>query len=269
MAQNHYTVHPINKNTFALEEKNKGAQGLCYLLIGDEKALLIDTCFGLTGFLPAVKSLTNLPIIVANTHVHVDHIGGNHFFDEIWFHQADKDIFTLHINPEYTLNLLAEGLPAPLRALMGAATKSERSISSAGSYHYFGDEHVFHLGGRDIEVIPTPGHTPGSVCFLDSEARMLFSGDTVCEWGILLHFKGEGCPPEVFLQSMQRLKKEEHRFDTIWPGHHGFPVEKSYIDDYLTCAQQIVEGTVTYSKTKGRTCAKYNRVLITVQQKEI
>lgn len=264
MPANKYTVHDIGKSTYAIEEKGMGAQVLYYLLVGEERALLIDTGFGLVGLDELVKNLTILPVTVACTHAHADHIGGNHFFEELWFHEADKAVFALHTNPAYTKGLLTEGLPAPLRALMGLAMKKMLDIDASGAYQYFGDNHVFRLGGRDVEVVPTPGHTPGSVCFLDRGSRMLFSGDSVCEWGVLLHFTRESCPPAVFLESMRHLKTLEPAFDTMWPGHHGFPVEKSYIDEYMECARQIVEGGASYGSTKGRRCAKYGRVLITV-----
>ena len=264
MASKQYTVHTIDENTFAIEEKTKFNQGLCYLLRGREKALLIDTGFGYQGFKEIIEGLTNLPVLVANTHAHLDHIGGNHYFEELWYHEADRHIFTLHTDRSYTLGMLTEGMPRIVRAIMGKAAGKMLDIDPAGHYQYFGDEHIFRLGGRDVEVVPTPGHTPGSVCFLDSENKMLFSGDTVCEWGVLLHFRGEGCPPAVFLESLRRLKQLERHFDTVWPGHHSFPVEKSYIDDYLTCAEQIVSKAAKYTVTKGRPCAQYGRVLITV-----
>ncbi|MDR1272851.1 MAG: MBL fold metallo-hydrolase [Clostridiales Family XIII bacterium] len=266
MATGRYTVHPIDENTFTIEEKTRFSQGLCYLLCGSEKALLIDTCFGYRGFEKTVKSLTDLPVTVANTHAHLDHIGGNHFFGEIWYHEADRGIFALHTDPGYLLDMATEGMSGPKRILVRLLAKNVLSIDPSGNYKYFGDEQVFHLGERDVEVVPAPGHTPGSVCFLDRQARMLFSGDTVCEWGVLLHIPGEGCPPEVFLSSMLRLKGLWDEFDTVWPGHHGFPVDKSYIDDYLACARQIVEGQASYESTKGRRCAKYGRVLITVPE---
>ncbi len=259
-----YTVHPIDENTFAIEEKSPLNQGLCYLLTGTEKALLIDTGFGYNGLADTVKRLTALPVIVANTHAHVDHIGGNHYFDEIWYHELDKGIFALHTNPAHTFSVAAADMPRFLHPLVKLLTKKMLAIDTSGNYHYFDDTHIFHLGGRDVEVIPTPGHTPGSVCFLDRANRQLFSGDTVCEWGILLHLPGEGEPPAVYLESMERLKDLSDAFDSVWPGHHGFPVDKSYIDDYLTCAQRIVDGTAAYTTTKGRRCAQYGRVLITV-----
>ena len=45
---------------------------------------------------------------------------------------------------------------------------------------------VFHLGGRDIEVIHAPGHSLGSVCLLDRARRWLFTGDTCCKADVLL-----------------------------------------------------------------------------------
>ncbi|MDL2250005.1 MBL fold metallo-hydrolase [Lachnospiraceae bacterium OttesenSCG-928-J05] len=268
MRGNRYNVYPINETTFAIEEKTRISQGLCYLLCGKEKALLIDTGLGFKGLRETVKGLTSLPVIVANTHAHIDHIRGNHFFEEIWFHQKDKGVFALHTDRRYTRQLLGEGMPVPVQVVLGWVAKGLLSVNTSGQYHYFGDEYIFHLGEREVAVVPTPGHTPGSVCFLDRSERLLFSGDTLCEWGVLLHLTKESCPPQVFGESMQRLQSLEADFDTIWPGHHSFPVDKSYIDDYLTCARQIVQGKAQYGITKGRRCAKYNRVLITVPAKE-
>ena len=244
-------------------------QALCYLVCGEKKALLIDTATGCGGLAETVRSLTKLPVTVVNTHAHVDHIGGNHEFEDIWFHEKDRKIFLLHTNPDYTFGLLEGELPPLLRAPLKVLVRKRLSISGEGNYHYFGDDAVFHLGKRDIEVVPTPGHTPGCVCFLDRGERMLFSGDTLCEWGVLLHFPGEGCPVEVYRDSLLRLQALEDDYDTIWPGHHGFPVEKDYLDEYLACATGIVEKTADYGETKGRRCAKYKRILITVPKEDM
>jgi glyoxylase-like metal-dependent hydrolase (beta-lactamase superfamily II) len=261
-----YKIRQLNTDTYAIEEKTPISQGLCYLLLGQEKALMIDTGFGFKRLLPTVKSLTNLPISVANTHAHVDHIGGNHLFDEIWLHKDDREVFALHTDPNYTMGLLGENISLPLRAVLGKLLKNLLTIDNSGEYTFFEDGYIFKLGGRDIEAISTPGHTPGSVCFLDPVARMLFSGDTVCEWGILLHLKQECCTPGVFLSSMRRLKSIYNSFDTMWPGHHGFPADKSLIDEYECCAAQIVNGTAKIDTDKGRLCAKYKRILITLPE---
>lgn len=261
---NVYHVRQLDEGTYAIEEKTPINQGLCYLLCGTRQALLIDTGLGYPGLKKTVEGLTKLPVVVANTHAHVDHIGGNHCFGEIWFHEADRPTFALHANPAYTLDILTAGMPGVVRMLVDVLTRKQRKLDTSGNYRYFGDDKVFHLGGRDVEVIPTPGHSPGCVCFLDRGARMLFSGDSVCEWGVLLHFEKESCLPKTYLESMERLKALEGTYDTIWPGHHGYPVEKTYVDEYLTCARRIVGGTAEYGVTQGRRCAKYGRILITL-----
>lgn len=263
MAKN-YTAYPIHDGTYLIEEKTKLNQGLCYLICGEEKALLVDTGLGYEDLPDAVKALTDLPIEVVNTHGHVDHIGGNHFFDHIWLHEKDREIFKRHTDPNYTLGMLAEGMPAFLKPLLKLLTKKMLHVDPSGSYLYFGDDMVFHLGGRDIEVIPTPGHTPGSVCLLDRKNKLLFTGDTVCEQGILLHFKGEGCPPETFHDSVKRLISLQDTFDTIWPGHHSYPVEKGYLEEYEICSRQIIGGSASYKEVSKRKCACYGRIMISV-----
>lgn len=265
MAKN-YTAQPIGNKTYLIEEKTVLNQGLCYLLLGEENALLIDTGLGYKDLADVVHTLTALPVVVAISHAHVDHIGGNHYFDEIWVHEKDKDIFKRHIDPKYTFHLLTDGMPGFLKPILKLATRKILQIDPSGNYHYFGDDHIFHLGGRDIEVIPTPGHTPGSVCFLDRANRMLFTADTVCEEGILLHFKGEGCPPEVFRDSIERLIALQDTYDTIWPGHHAFPVDKSFLEEYHTCISQVLDGTATYKEETGRLYACHGRIKISLQK---
>lgn len=263
-----HLVHRIDDNTYAIEEKSPASQLICYLLIGKKKALLIDTGLGFPGLLATVRNLTELPLEVVNTHAHVDHIGGNHFFGQIWFHAHDKEVFKLHTDIRYTTKLLGDALPLPLRVLLKGYLKRLLTVDTSGTYLYFEDGHIFSLGERDIEIIHTPGHTPGSVCLLDRSAKLLFTGDTLCEWGILLHFADECCSPEVYLESVKRIKDLEVCFDRIYPGHHGFPVEKSYIDEYFTCAERIVNGSAEIRRTKGRLCAQYERILITVKDEE-
>lgn len=265
MAKN-YTAHPIHENTWLIEEKTKLNQGLCYLICGEDKALLVDTGVGYKDLPEIVHALTDLPIEVVNTHGHVDHIGGNHFFDHIWLHEKDRKIFRHHTDSGYTLVLLTEGMPAIAKPILRILMKSILHVDPSGNYHYFGDEKVFHLGNRDIAVIPTPGHTPGSVCLLDRKNKLLFTGDTICERGILLHFKGEGCPPEVYHQSVEKIIACQQDFDTIWPGHHGYPVSKDYLAEYAACSRQIVDGTATYREEGGRRYACYGRIMISVQK---
>jgi len=262
-----YLVHPIDANTYAIEEKTSISQGLCYLLLGAERALLIDTCLGYPQLKPTIERLTSLPVTVATTHAHLDHIRGNYFFSEIWMHEDDQAVFRLHTDPVYAENLFRREMPAWVSRLLKGLIRKLVSVDTSGYYHLY-REHSFDLGDRMVETIHTPGHSPGSVCLLDRKRRMLFTGDTVCEWGILLHLD-ECRPVEAYQEGLLRLKSLSGEFDTIWPGHHGFPVEKSYLDEYIACAASIIDGTATIERTKkGVRFAKHKRVLITLPEEE-
>ena len=64
----------------------------CYLVVGSEKALLIDCGTGFCDIRGAAEKLTDLPIILAATHGHGDHIGGAGQFEEIYIHRADCEM---------------------------------------------------------------------------------------------------------------------------------------------------------------------------------
>ena len=66
----------LNDTTYHFED---GSTNSCmYLLLGEDRALLIDTGFGLCKLDEAVKSVTDLPITVVNTHGHYDHVAITH-----------------------------------------------------------------------------------------------------------------------------------------------------------------------------------------------
>lgn len=100
------------------------------------------------------------PLYILNTHGHRDHVPANadmagHFNIKIGMHQADINFFTKQFrlyNDE-----------AMLRNFQAALALSH--------------EDDIRVGSMDIQVIHTPGHTPGSVCYL--VGRCLFSGDTL------------------------------------------------------------------------------------------
>ena len=89
--ENWFTVEQIDDHTFAISEYKHWEQTHCYLLLGTERALLIDTGLGVENIRCVVESLTSLPLIVVTTHVHWDHIGGHWNFSNIGVHEAERD----------------------------------------------------------------------------------------------------------------------------------------------------------------------------------
>lgn len=173
-------------------------ESTCYLICGKEKAMVIDTANGLEDLHAIVRSLTDLPLIVVNTHGHCDHILGNLYFEEAYLPAADWDI-AKDFFEEFKEQIAAQGLtPCPFRDV------------AVG--------HVFNLGGLELEVVSLAGHTPGSIGLLDRQDRILFSGDGVIPhiWMQLDH----SLPIAELRQTLLNLKAQHGgEFDRILTGH--------------------------------------------------
>ena len=78
---NWFSIEKIDKITYALSEYKHSEIPHSYLLIGNEKALLIDSGLGVSNIREEVEKLTDLEVIVLSTHIHWDHVGGHKLFD--------------------------------------------------------------------------------------------------------------------------------------------------------------------------------------------
>jgi len=183
--------------------------GVMYLVTGQERALLIDTGWGV-GDLPAlVSTLTTLPLWVVNTHGHRDHTSGNGQFPEVYIHTADLPL----------------------------------AVASTATLIPIYDGYTFDLGGRQIRVIGVPGHSPGSICLLDKSARVLYSGDSPRPGPIWMHF--DTClTVQAFARSLKRLATFAGDFDVLAPAHDEPLPVGSLLDDMVACAEGIVSGEV-------------------------
>ncbi len=216
--------------------------------------------------------LTPLPVDVVNTHGHLDHISCNHQYETAYLHPSDEGVFIQHSANDYR-HKLVEGLVAEANLpawvlklpILRAQVKKICSLPQVNNRKPLSDGMQLGLGGRTIEIISTPGHSPGSVCLIDIERRELFAGDTVCAEGVLLMLDSSSSV-ETFKASILRLKAASDRFDTIWPGHHELPLDHSWMDEYVHCADQILAGAEpvdTVSSPVGEgLVAKYGRISI-------
>lgn len=246
--QSDVKILPLGKDTWQIQDGEGSSCIYLYLLAGDERAMLIDTGLWNIDAAGIAQSLTAKPVFAVNTHGHLDHISANDQFEEVYLHPADEDVFAQHSSYEVRLafarGLMAEqGLPVSLLDEPPLREKTQRACSLAQRENRkpLQDGMVFDLGGRHVRVVETPGHTLGSVCLLDEENRWLFSGDTVCDQGVLLHFP-HSAPVAVFLESVRKLQALSGQYDVIWPGHHRFPLEKEILRRYASCAQRLIQG---------------------------
>jgi glyoxylase-like metal-dependent hydrolase (beta-lactamase superfamily II) len=81
-----FTTRRLGGETWAIDDRG---QDIIYLVSGDERALLIDTGWGVGDLPGLVASLTSRPLLVVNTHGHPDHTFGNGQFERVYIHPAD------------------------------------------------------------------------------------------------------------------------------------------------------------------------------------
>ena len=203
-----------------------------YLIVGTEKAMLIDTGYG-EGDLPEViAGITDLPIVVVNTHGHYDHTSGNPFFTKVWMGKGGE----------------------------GPALECEsRKHLPYPNYEIctLEDGQIFDLGGAVVECISIGAHHCSSFAFLHKEGRTVYTGDELEAAQVLLCVSGENVPAEELavrhMNNMQKLKSRSAEFDRLAPAHNGGPLDNSYIDDFIELSKRFIAGTADVADT----CAGY------------
>ena len=168
-----YTVENIAPGTWRFDECGRDN---CYLLCGEERALLIDCSIGTGDLLHAVRALTDLPLTVAVTHAHGDHAGGGCQFGTIHVPRAETDR-TFRIQ---TLRVFRRQLLSNRMKRAGITRQNVRGRNRKTHWIPFDDGAVFELGGRTVRASLVPAHSAGSMIFLDETNRLAFLGDTAC-----------------------------------------------------------------------------------------
>ena len=227
-----YTAWKADDATWFINFMN-GSENM-YLLEGDERALLIDTGYGVGNLRAFVETLTNKPVIVANTHFHPDHAAGNGEFETVYMSKgAELD----------ALSVYGKGMvPFDLNALPHSDYDK-----------IFVDEGFrIELGSRTVEVLGVqPAHCNSSLFYLDRGHRMLFCGDEMESAQVLL-FDNSGNPKAPydvkerllnFRSNTQKMKDLSGEYDYLLPNHNGFPIAKSYLDEYIELVEHIFDGT--------------------------
>jgi hydroxyacylglutathione hydrolase len=192
-----------------------------YLVVGDERGVVIDTGFATENIQIYAQTLTDKPVkLAANTHGHFDHTGGNG-----WFTSAYMSAMALEI------------AKMPYASLNASKYPTDYLVTIVGD----GDR--IHLGNRVLEVFEIPAHAPSSIAFLDRKERIMFTGDEVDSYVMLVWMQDEPQPTiEQHAQNMETLLKHRQEFDFICAGHEQVMGDASLVENYLEHDRRIMSG---------------------------
>lgn len=243
-----FEVYRIRPGVFAIYEPKQFEEVISYLILGEKRAVLFDTGLGVGKISAVVGKLTPLPITVINSHTHFDHVGGNAEFKEIW--NRDLPYTRRNMRGErnvYSRDTLAsERLCGPLPAGVNAASYKIRAWKNT---RVLQNNKRLDLGGRELEVIFTPGHTPDSLSLLDPKNGLLFTGDTFYPGPIYLFV------PETdfaaYTRSVERLAALEPRIKLLLPGHNVPVADPTYLKRLATAVEQVNSNQAKGQVTEG------------------
>ena len=216
-SQDWFEVYRVSDGVLAIAEPYQFQEVISYLIVGSEQALLFDTGLGIGKMGAVVRELTDRPVTVLNSHTHFDHVGGNADFERILAMDTDYTRANARGFPhavvagEVAPEALCRGLPAGVSA-------GDYRIRPFTPTEFVRDGHRIALGGRELEVLHVPGHTPDAAALLDADAGLLFTGDTFYEGPIWLFV------PETdwtaYEKSVARLVSLASRVRRVLPAHN-------------------------------------------------
>ncbi len=201
------TIQKISSGVYAIDQEMVRS----FLIVGAQRAMLLDTGAEECDILGLIRSVTQLPLVVLHTHGDGDHTANDSKFTDIYAHPDDFPIIR-RFRPD---------LKAHLHPITGASS--------------------FDLGGRILQVIETPGHTPGSICLLDRGNRILFSGDTLSYGPVFLF--GDHRDIHTYRETLTRLMVMGG-FDTVYPCHNSCPVSLTVIPALMAAVDGALDGSI-------------------------
>jgi len=213
-----FTIDRIDADTSIISEYRHWEETHCYLLNGSERSLLIDTGLGICNISEEVEKLTDRPVTAIATHIHWDHIGGHKYYPDFYAHEAE-------------LNWLSGEFPLTIDTIRSMVI--DRCDLPNGydvnTYEFFQgqaarvlhDGDIIDIGGRVIEVLHTPGHSPGHICFWEKERGYLYTGDLVYKDTLFAYYPSTD--PEAYMKSLEKLASLPAK--QVFPAHHNLDIK--------------------------------------------
>ena len=247
----------FKKDTWEIDEFDVAS---IYLLVGTEKAMVIDCGMGIGDLRGAIETITDKPLVTVITHGHIDHTGNGRQFEELWIHPADQEapIPQSLERRRYDVERIARRqkgcIGAPFTMfnlypfdLYEDLREPEEPMPVIRDLH---EGQKFDLGGgRIITAYECPGHSPGQMMFLDEQTRTLIVGDA-----LNFNLGVSRIPVETTLKSLKKIRDLSDKYDDIYNGHHdfralGMPLDEDCLENAIAICEDVLNGYINVCET--------------------
>ena len=227
------------------------------LIVGHDRALLLDTGLGNFDMMSLVRRVTDKPVMLVLSHAHSDHMGGIGQFEEIYLHPADMPAARafdadrlIHEDDRHpTQKDFVAQAAASFRDKPGAIFDIPGTVVEdrfpARRFLPLQPDQIIDLGGRKVQILEERGHTAGEIAVLDFQSRILFAGD-----GISPLFSITEADIATARDDLLHIRAHANDFDRIYHGHFGgsdpaFLCSESVtlLDDILHILNEALDGT--------------------------
>ncbi len=236
-----FEVYKLTDTVYAIYEDGQFEEVISYLVLGEKKGVIIDTGNGIGNIKAVVDGITDLPVAVLNTHAHGDHIGGNYQFDEVYafdtpFSRGREQ--NGQSREEMGNYIEGEMVWKPLPAYLDTEAWLIHPFKVT---KWVKDGEIINLGGRKLELIHTPGHTPDSLCILDRENKLFWTGDSFYPAPIYVYAPTTSL--DQFIESFRKMTELIPEYEWVIPSHNEPKMKKELIKECYEAALSIRDGT--------------------------
>lgn len=236
MMSDWFNAEEVADDVYRIREEPYRDTANMYLLVGDEKDVLIDTGTGLYDISLVVEELSDKPKTVVNTHPHFDHAGGNGPFNTVHIHESAAQILK---NPteDATLSFILEHEPYVNQSFTAPVPETEDyEVPAAENVWRMGDGGRLHVDRYTLDIIHTPGHSPSDIVLHEKDQGYLFTGDTLygsdrddAFIGPLL-WSLSNSDITQYVRSLKKLHRYDANIDLALPGHGPVLEQDAYVD---------------------------------------
>lgn len=233
------------KKTYRVRQLMDGVYGItssgvaCYLIVGKEKACVVDSAYGFADLKTMAREITDLPLVVFNSHGHVDHTGGNFYFDTpVNINEKEVEIYQRHNEPSFH-RYMENRLKVLDRIFFWRILvpkhpeDTDEGRMNFSNWHFVKEKDTFDLGDLTAEVIEIPGHTQGSIALYFKEKKLLITSDGANSATWL--FLPESTDLATYIESLHKL--ERYDFEHILTGHSLDLFTRKDLEDWIEVAK--------------------------------